>query len=210
MEKFLIDFKERFPEMAHLDDKMLQAAGMIVEAMAAGHTLFACGNGGSASDSDHITGELLKGFKSLRPLKPELKEKFSVYGDKGREMADKLQYGLRAVSLTSHPAFTTAFLNDVDGQLIFAQQLFALGREGDVLIGISTSGNAENVKSCFMTAKVMGVKTILLTGKDGGACASLADCEIRVPEQETYKIQEMHLPIYHTLCLMIEDHFYGI
>ncbi|MCP3966476.1 MAG: SIS domain-containing protein [Lentisphaerae bacterium] len=209
MEKYLTDFKERFPEMAYLDDKILQAAVMIVEAMAAGHTLFTCGNGGSGSDSDHIVGELLKGFKSLRPLSPEFKKKFDVYGEAGKEIANKLQYGLRAISLTSHPAFTTAFLNDVDGTLIFAQQLFALGREGDVVIGISTSGNAENVKACFMTARTMGVKTILLTGKDGGACAKLVDCEIRVPEYETYKIQEMHLPIYHTLCLMIEDHFYG-
>ena len=165
---------------------------------------------GSASDADHISGELLKGFLLKREISDKIKEDLKAnFGEEGNFIGERLQNGLKAISLTGHPALSTAFANDVDSSLIFAQQLYALGSSGDVVIGLSTSGNADNVLKCFQVAKVKGIKTILLGGKDGGKCGKIADVSIIVPENETYMIQELHLPIYHTLCIMIEDYFYG-
>jgi D-sedoheptulose 7-phosphate isomerase len=209
MNRFIDDLVRRYPSLEGLADKINNAAKMIINALQAGNTLYMCGNGGSASDAEHIAGELLKGFCSKRPMDSGMKHEFAAMGECGAELAEKLQCGLRAVSLVSHPAFLTAFANDVDASMIFAQQLFALGSKGDVVIGLTTSGNSENIYKCFTTARVMGIKTILLTGASGGKCSELADCIINVPENETFKIQEYHLPVYHTLCLMIEDSFYG-
>ncbi|MBO5306691.1 MAG: SIS domain-containing protein [Lentisphaeria bacterium] len=175
-----------------------------------GGTFFCCGNGGSAADCDHICGELLKGFMSLRPVDEELKEKFSAdYGEEGSVIAGKLQKGLPAVSLTSHPGYTTAFCNDVDPDLIFAQQLFAQAKAGDILLGISTGGGASNVRKAFMTARMLGVKTVLLTGNKHGRCEEFADIVIAAPERETYRIQELHLPIYHAICQAVEAEMFG-
>ncbi|MDD5697455.1 MAG: SIS domain-containing protein [Victivallaceae bacterium] len=209
MQIFIDKLNEKCPGLARCQDSVRQAAEMIIAALENDNSLYLCGNGGSAADCEHIAGELLKSFKCPRRLNPEIKEKFKKFSGLGEELAEKLEYGLRAIALTSHPSFSTAFANDVDASLIFAQQLFALARKGDVVLGISTGGNAENVKKCFITAKVQGVKTILLTGKTGGKCAEYADCMIKVPETETYLIQEQHVAIYHILCLIIEDYFYG-
>ena len=210
MDILLNDLIRRYPAITDLKENVRTAYELILESLKNGGTVFTCGNGGSASDSEHIAGELLKGFILKREIKTELKTQFfDKFGDDGLKLANKLQYGLRAISLTSHPAFITAFANDVDADLIFAQQLFGLGRKGDVLIAISTSGNSANVYNAILTASVMGIKTILLTGKVGGRCAGLVDVVLKMPETEAYKIQEYHLPIYHTLCLMIEDYFYG-
>lgn len=209
MEKFINDFIRRFPELEEIVPSVKRAAEIIIEAFAEDRVLYLCGNGGSAADCEHIAGELLKSFKCRRQLLPELKAEFEKFPEYGRDLANKLEYGLRAVALTSHPSFSTAFANDVDASMIFAQQLFVLSRRGDVLIGISTSGNALNVRKSFVTARVKGVTTILLTGKDGGSCAGLADCIIRIPENETFLIQEKHVAVYHLLCLIIEDYFYG-
>lgn len=210
MDILLNDLIRRYPAITDLKENVRAAYELILESLKNGGTVFTCGNGGSASDSEHIAGELLKGFILKREVKNELKTQFfDKFGDDGLKLANKLQYGLRAISLTSHPAFITAFANDVDADLIFAQQLFGLGRKGDVLIAISTSGNSANVYNSILTASVMGIKTILLTGKVGGRCAGLVDVALKMPETEAYKIQEYHLPIYHTLCLMIEDYFYG-
>ena len=209
MENFTDHFIKRFPELIDTLDSLKEAAKIIIEAFENDNFLYLCGNGGSAADCEHIAGELLKSFKCKRELNFDTKNKFKQFSKEGKELAEKLECGLRAVALTSHPSFGTAFANDVDASMIFAQQLFALGKDGDVVLGISTSGNAENIKKCFISAKVKGLKTILLTGKSGGICAELADCIIRVPETETFIIQEKHVGIYHTLCLIIEDYFYG-
>ncbi|MHB9057070.1 MAG: D-sedoheptulose-7-phosphate isomerase [Paludibacteraceae bacterium] len=210
MNIFLNDLIKRYPPLSDLKEKIWFTYEIILESLRNGGTVFTCGNGGSASDSEHIAGELLKGFVLKRELKEDIKRKFfEKFGEDGAKLAGKLQYGLRAISLTSHPAFITAFANDVDADLIFAQQLFGLGRKNDVLIAISTSGNSANIYNSILTASMMGVKTVLMTGKIGGRCASLVDIVLKVPEHEAYKIQEYHLPIYHTLCLMIEDYFYG-
>jgi len=210
MNIFLNDLIKRYPPLADLKENIWQTYEIMLESLKNGGTIFTCGNGGSASDSEHIAGELLKGFVLKRELKEDIKFQFSEkFGEDGAKLAGKLQYGLRAISLTSHPAFITAFANDVDADLIFAQQLFGLGRKNDVLIAISTSGNSPNIYNSILTASMIGVKTVLMTGKTGGRCAALVNIALKVPEHEAYKIQEYHLPIYHTLCLMIEDYFYG-
>jgi len=209
MEKFTDNFIERFPELKETLNSIKEAALIIIKALENGSVLYLCGNGGSASDCEHIAGELLKSFKCKRKLNNYIVNKFKKFGSDGKDLAEKLEDGLRAVALTSHPSFATAFANDVDASMIFAQQLFALSKENDIVLGISTSGNAENIKKCFITAKVKGLKTILLTGKTGGICAEFADCIINVPETETFLVQEKHVAIYHILCLIIEDYFYG-
>ena len=209
MKKFKDNFIERFPDLKETLPLIKEASEIIIKAFKKGNFLYLCGNGGSASDCEHIAGELLKSFKCKRELSSELKAKFNKFGKDGRDLGDKLEDGLRVIALTSHPSFSTAFANDVDASMVFAQQLMALSAKGDVVLGISTSGNAENIKKCFISAKVKGLKTILLTGKTGGNCAEFADCIIKVPETETFLIQEKHVGIYHLLCLILEDYFYG-
>jgi len=201
---------KRFPELNGTQEQILTAYTIIKDAFSDGDKLFVCGNGGSASDAEHIVGELMKGFLLRRELPAKAQQKFiDAFGSEGANIANKLQRGLPAIALTGHPSLSTAFNNDVDPSLTFSQQLYAMGSEGDVLLAISTSGNSDNVVKCIQTAKVMGLKTIILTGKNGGKCAELADCSIIAPSDETYIIQELHLPIYHALCAALEDHFYG-
>lgn len=170
-------------------------------------TLFSCGNGGSACDGEHITGELLKNFILKRTVDAETRKRFDAAG--AADLLDQLQPGFRAISLNNHPGLSSAFANDVDPLMVYAQQLFVLGGEGDMLLGISTSGNAVNVCNAFKTARAMGIVTILLTGENHGLCEPYADAILRAPSLETYKIQEYHLPMYHALCLMLEEEFYG-
>jgi D-sedoheptulose 7-phosphate isomerase len=209
MENFIRDLTDRFPELNEITSSLKETAEVIISALKNDKSLYLCGNGGSASDCEHIAGELLKSFKCKRPLDVQFKKRLKEFGEDGLELSERLECGLRAIALTSHPSFCTAFANDVDASMVFAQQLAALGRSGDVLLGISTSGNAENIKKCFITAKAKGIKTVLLTGKCGGKCIEFADYSIKVPESETFLIQEKHVGIYHTLCLIIEDYFYG-
>ena len=181
-----------------------------VKTLNSGGSFFVAGNGGSAADSDHICGELLKGFLSKRPLPEEQKAKFSaLFGDDGAAMAEKLQGGLRAVSLLSHPGFSSAFANDVDADLIYAQQLWALAKPGDVFLGISTGGGSKNVRAALMAAKVIGLKSFLLTGNKHGVCEKYADVVIAADESETYLIQELHLPLYHAFCAEVEARIFG-
>ena len=166
-------------------------------------------NGGSAADAEHIVGELMKGFVKRRPVTEEMKEALEKADPvRGKELSEKLQGGLPAIALVDHAALSTAFANDVDGMLSYAQQVNGYGKPGDVFLGISTSGNAENVMYAAVTAKAKGMKVVGLTGKDGGKLAGIADAAVIVPEMETYKIQELHLPVYHALCLMLEHRFY--
>ncbi len=175
-----------------------------------GGKLLVAGNGGSAADSEHIAGELMKRFKTPRPVSEEFARKLiAVDSEKGAALARNLECSLMAIPLVAHEALTTAYINDVDGLGVFAQQLFGFGREGDVFLGISTSGNSKNVINAAVVAKAMGIKIIGLTGADGGELSEISDITVKAPERETYRIQELHLPIYHCWCLMLEDKFFG-
>ena len=199
----------RYPVLGIVRDDVNKAYSLLEACYENGGKLLIAGNGGSAADAEHIVGELMKGFVKRRPLPKELKRALiDTDPIRGSELSEKLQQGLPAIALTNHAALSSAFANDVDGMLSYAQQVNGYGKAGDVFLGISTSGNSENVMYAAVTAKAKGMKVIGLTGRDGGKLAKLADVAIVVPEQETYKIQELHLPIYHALCLMLEDHFY--
>ena len=206
----LDDLTRRHPALAACRGQIRDAYAMLAAACAAGGTIFVCGNGGSRADADHIVGELSKGFLSKRPLAPETVRAFSArLGTDADHLCARLQRGLRAMLLDAHPALTTAYFNDVDPLMACAQQLFVMARPGDAVIGISTSGNAANVANVFKVAAGMGVRRLLLTGNRHGACEALAELSIAVPEAETYKIQELHLPVYHALCIMLEKRFFG-
>lgn len=171
--------------------------------------LYVAGNGGSAADAEHIAGELLKGFLSRRPLSDDFKNKLrDEDAVLGPYLADHLQQGLRCVALTGHPALTSAVGNDMGGDLSFAQQLLALARPGDSFLAISTSGNARNVLLAARVARLKQIPVISLTGEDGGPLAKMADIALKVPGTVTHKIQELHLPVYHTLCAMLEIEFF--
>jgi D-sedoheptulose 7-phosphate isomerase len=201
---------KRFPELECLSGEFHQAYSILETSFFKGGTLFACGNGGSASDGDHIVGELMKGFALKRPVTKEVEKRFEeVLGSEAKAITSRLQMGLPAMSLNVHPAITSAYSNDVDPEMVYAQQLFAAGKAGDVVIGLSTSGNSKNILNAFKVAKAKGIKSILFTGNRKGVCENYADCSLRVPESETFIIQEHHLPLYHALCLMIEEKFYG-
>lgn len=173
--------------------------------------LLVAGNGGSASDSEHIVGELMKGFVKPRKLSEEFGQKLkSVDEQMGKELAEKLQGAMPAIALVDHVALSTAYLNDVDPLLGFAQQINGYGKAGDVFLGISTSGNSKNILYACTIAKAKGLKVIGLTGRDGGKLKEMSDVTIVVPESETFKIQELHLPIYHCLCLMLESYFWNV
>lgn len=206
-QKLVDSLLQRYPILSPLQGVLHKAHNEIAVSVQHGGTLFLCGNGGSAADCEHIAGELLKGFLSRRPLLDEQKKKLcssSADSADGEYLGENLQRGIRAVSLISHPSLTTAMANDVAADLVFAQQLNALGRTGDVLLAISTSGNARNVLLTARLASCMGIRTIALTGRGGGALAAWADVLLDVDETETFKVQELHLPIYHTLCAMLE------
>lgn len=172
--------------------------------------LLIAGNGGSAADSEHIAGELMKRFKITRSINKELADKLmKIDPERGERLVKNLEMPLRAVPLTSHIAITTAYMNDADATGVFAQQMLGFGNEGDVFLAISTSGNSENIISACIVAKAMGIKIIGLTGEKESKLSKYADICIRVPETETYKIQELHLPVYHALCLMLESNYFG-
>ena len=207
MIKNLID---RYPTLALCESDIENATSMLISCYENGGKLLLAGNGGSSADADHIVGELMKGFMKKRELtdsqKAEMKEKCQDISD---ETLAKLQNALPAISLSSFSALNTAFSNDVDADLVFAQGVFGLGKVNDVLIAISTSGNSKNVVEAAKVAKAIGVKVIALTGKSGGVLKNLADITIAVPESETYKVQELHLPVYHSICAEIESHFFS-
>ena len=209
--EYLEELTSRYPVLEAVKGQVLAAYEILRDCYAGGGKVLIAGNGGSCADSEHIVGELMKGFVKRRPVSGEfaaaLKE---ADANRGEELASCLQGGLPAIALTGHAGLSTAFLNDVNGKMIYAQQLYGYGKKGDVFIGISTSGNAENVMYAVAVAKASGIRTIGLTGKNGGKMAETCDCAIVVPADETFKIQELHLPIYHALCLMLEEHFYEV
>jgi D-sedoheptulose 7-phosphate isomerase len=178
------------------------------ETYAGGGTVFCCGNGGSSSDSEHIVGELLKSFKKYRAIDPKIKEALISLGDEGKEISEKLEGSLPAVSLQSQVGILTAFANDKSWETAIAQQLYGLGKSGDCLIALSTSGNSKNCVYASLLAKTKNIKTVAFTGKSGGKLKGICDECIAVPECETYKVQELHLPVYHALCAMLEEEFF--
>ncbi len=200
---------ERYPALSEIKDDIAKATEEIIACYENGGKVLLCGNGGSCADCDHIAGELMKGFMKKRPLSvPKKEELTNNEPSLDDEFLSKLQCGLPAVSLPSMTAPNSAFANDVDPDLIYAQGVLALGKAGDVLIGISTSGNSKNVCAAAKIAKATDCKVIGLTGCKGGELKEYADVCICVPESETFKIQELHLPVYHCICAMVEEYFF--
>lgn len=210
MEEHLNHLIDRYPKLIVCKEDIMRAYELLETAYQNGRKLLVCGNGGSASDSEHIVGELMKEFKLKRKIygnqATALKE---IDPELGQVLADNLQGALPAISLTGHSALQTAYMNDAVPELVFAQQVNGYGKAGDVFLGISTSGNSKNVLYAAVTAKSKGLKVIGLTGAKENKLMKFADVCIRVPETETYKIQELHLPVYHCLCLMLEQKFFG-
>lgn len=199
----LKDLIERYPSLASCESKIEQACDLLIETFKKGRRLYICGNGGSAADADHIVGELMKSFLKKRPLNDA---QIASFEDK--ELARGLMQGLPAISLHSQSAFLTAFLNDENPSLLYAQALYALGREQDALLAISTSGNSENVVNAAKTARAIGCKVIALVGAKECALDRLSDITIHANSVDTYRIQELHMPIYHYICAKLEDYFF--
>lgn len=201
----------RYPTLSVCADEIQKAEDMMCKTYYAGGKILACGNGGSASDAAHIVGELMKGFLLRRPMNEETKRKFeNTLGEEAESFAKNLQCGIPAIALDSQHALFTAFANDVDADFVYAQQVFGYAREHDLFIGISTSGNSKNVVNAAKTAKALGIRTIALTGAKESRLFEICDCTIRVPETETFMVQELHLPVYHYLCAEMEERIFGI
>lgn len=207
----LNDLIDRYPILIQCKENIWNAYELIGISYEQNGKLLIAGNGGSAADSEHIVGELMKGFVKHRYLDDDMKSKLMAVDEEiGVSLCKSLQGALPAIALTGHMALSTAFLNDVDGTLGFAQQVFGYGTNNDVFMGITTSGNSKNILNAMVVARAKDMKTIALTGNTGGKVRLMADVSIVVPETETYKIQELHLPIYHALCLMLEDRFFDV
>ena len=209
LQKYIDLLTARYPELESVREDIFQAYLLMEETYLHDGKLLIAGNGGSASDSEHIAGELMKRFQKSRPAAASLAEKLiAIDSVRGPRLAENLERGLMAVPLVAHEALTTAYINDVDAMGVFAQQLFGYGRAGDVFLAISTSGNSENIMNAVVAAKALDIRVIGLTGADGGELAKAADAAVRVPEMETYRIQELHLPVYHCWCMMLEERFF--
>ncbi len=210
VEQFLDGLIRRLPQIHPCRRSIIDSFTMIVNCYRRNGKLLVCGNGGSAADAEHIVGELMKEFRLKRRIpdedKQKLMERIPEHGD---EIASGLQLALPAISLVSQTSLLTAFANDVNTSMAFAQQVYGYGREGDVLIAISTSGNSDNILNAVRVAHAFGIHVIGLTGETGGLLRPLCDVAICVPEKKTFLVQELHVPVYHTLCAMIEEEFYG-
>lgn len=214
MDKELFSYVEmlvkRYPKLEKCKNNIWDGYVLLEEAFENDFKLLVAGNGGSAADSEHIAGELMKRFKRPRPIPADLSEQLkSIDSQKGAFLSEKLEQSLMAIPLVAHEALSTACINDVDAYVVFAQQLLGYGRKGDVFLGISTSGNSQNIMNAAVVARALGIKVIGLTGQNGGELGKFADVAVKVPETETYMIQELHLPIYHCWCMMLEDRFFG-
>lgn len=200
---------ERYPKLMEIQNEIVEGYLLLQHVYENGGKLLIAGNGGSAADAEHIAGELMKRFRRPRPVSVEFSEKLvEVDAKRGASLAKNLECSLMAIPLVAHEALTTAYMNDVDGLGVFAQQLFGYGKFGDVFLAISTSGNSENILNATVVARALGIKVLGLTGKDGGELARVSDIAIKVPECETFLIQELHLPIYHCWCMLLEEYFF--
>ncbi len=201
---------KRYPELVAIKNDIMSAFEIIEESYIKGGKLLIAGNGGSAADAEHIVGELMKGFTLPRKLDEQYVQKLiDIDPFLGKNLADNLQGALPAIALDGHVALTTAYMNDCEPLLCFAQQLYGYGTENDVFLGISTSGNSKNILYAAIVAKAKGMKVIGLTGQNDSKLSAIADITIKAPQTETYMVQELHLPIYHCLCLMLENRFFG-
>ena len=211
MNKKVAELNQRYPELEICTEDIELAIDKIIKCFENGGKVLLCGNGGSAADCTHIVGEFMKGFLKKRPVddnkKAALKSKNALVTD---EFLSKLQCGLPCVNLCESSALLSAFCNDVDPDFIYAQQVFGLGKPGDVLIGITTSGNAVNVNNAAIIAMAMGITVIGLTGETGGKLSHNSSLCIKAPSAETFKVQEFHLPIYHAICSAVEEHFFNV
>jgi len=203
MNRHLTDLIDRFPALAGCAEDIERAFALLRSCYAGGAKVLVCGNGGSAADAEHWAGELLKGFVKKRPLPSEVRQRLST------KLAEGLQGALPTIPLTDFLCLRTAFANDVDPDLVFAQLVWGLGRPGDALVALSTSGGSANVCAAMEAASVRQMGTCALTGQDGGSLGELADVCIRAPARETHRVQEYHVPIYHCLSLMLEDEFFA-
>lgn len=199
----LRDMIERHRELAACEKEITGVFEILRDALAGGGKVLLCGNGGSAADCEHWSGEMLKGFEGDRPVTPDLRAQL------GEDLADKLQGSLPVIPLTGFMSLSTAYANDCHSAYIFAQLVLGLGRKDDVLVVISTSGNSENILYAVETAHALGLKAVGLTGNAGGVLKDVCDLCIRVPEEKTYRVQELHLPVYHAISLMLEEEFFG-
>lgn len=208
VEQIFNEFLERYPLLLYLSDDIMSAYDIICDSYDNGGKVLACGNGGSAADSDHIVGELMKGFISKRELSKEEKEMFEGIDD-AQKITSNLQGALPAISLCSHSALMTAFLNDVDPDIIFAQQVWGYSRNSfDTLIALSTSGNSADVVNAVKVANALGINSIGITGANESQLSELCTVCIRLPETETFKVQELTMPVYHLICEMIEATYF--
>ena len=206
--QILTEMLERYPALKNCEKDILSVYETLYACFSNGHRLYLCGNGGSAADCEHIAGELLKSFKKCRPIVGAYAEALKMQGERGQVLVEQLESGLPAVSLCGHIAFSTALQNDRDPMFVFAQQVNAWGQEGDVLLTISTSGNSKNCLYAATVAKAKKMNVTALLGGSGGVLKTVADSAVVVPEKETYKVQELHLPVYHCLCAMLEEEFF--
>ncbi len=210
MDKHLQRLVKKYPDLEPVVGDVAAAAGLLSDCYRRGGKTLFCGNGGSAADSEHLVGELMKGYLRARPVSQDVRRRLrDAFPQEGDYLADHLQGALPAISLVSQTALLTAYANDVAADMIFAQQVYGYGVEGDVLVGISTSGNSGNVLHALRVARAMGLHTLGFTGQDGGAMTALCDVAVRVPWQATADIQERHLAIYHALCAKLEDEFFS-
>lgn len=201
---------ERHPALKCCEESIAKAYLLMEHSYLSQHKLLVAGNGGSAADSEHIVGELMKGFKLPRPIDQSVANNCqTIDPELGKIIAGHLQGALPAIALTGHPGLSTAYMNDCVPELVFAQQMLGFGQAGDCFLAISTSGNSKNIIYAAIVAKAKGIRVIGLTGSKHSRLSELSDICIQVPETETYKIQELHLPVYHCLCLMLEDKFFG-
>lgn len=208
---YIDDLVQRYPVLEENRQSILDAYCIMEDCYVRGGKVLIAGNGGSAADAEHIAGELMKRFRLSRTVRPELAQKIrSIDPERGEYLVRNLEQGLMAIPLVTHVALTTAYINDVDGNGVFAQQLLGFGRPGDVFLGISTSGNSKNVMYASVVARALDMKVIGLTGARGGELGKAADVAIKVPSNETFIIQELHLPVYHCLCQMLEYRFFGM
>lgn len=209
--EYIDDLLVRYPRLEIIRGDLLDAYELLRQCYTAEGKLLIAGNGGSAADSEHIAGELMKGFQRKRPLSEELQNRLiGIDPERGVEISKRLQGALAAVPLTAQGALSTAISNDVDAEDIFAQKIMGYGRRGDVFLAISTSGNSNNIINAAITARALELRVIGLTGSMGGKLGDYCDVLVRAPESEAYKVQELHLPIYHSWCLMLEEYFFGL
>lgn len=200
----------RYPVLEDIKGEIADAYEVLEKTYIGNGKLLIAGNGGSAADAEHMAGELMKSFKMSRPVFGALANRLQEIDPvRGGKLAENLEMPLTAIPLATHGAIITAYLNDVDRYGIFAQQILGYGREGDLFLAISTSGDSENIINAAVVARAMGIKVVGLTGQSGGKLAEMSDIAVKVPESETYMVQELHLPIYHCWCLMLEDRFFG-